>query len=384
MLKLLIYIPNADVVSPRSIRTHQMCYFLSKSDIKVSIVTNDVGNPHEKWNSFNIHRLSASMILQMGSLYKYRTTKSWIGCQIARIFNKIVQSKSQHDIWDLQVSKAMKYIESINDEFDTLVLSIWPFSSYDLSSKLKEKYRDNIRIILDIGDPLAFNAASAYDGLDVEAYERRALEGANALIVTNEATKLEFKDRYNLDCPIEVVPQGFDPLLFTRVKKSTTSKKSISIIYAGALYSELRPIQPFVEGMLDCKDDSINLTICGVSTGSNSNRITYLPRMSQEELVKYYHGSDILLFIDNSYGVQTPGKIYELLAIGKPILFLYKFESETYHIAKKFDQIIFVKNETDSIAHILDSIDDLLMSLSSNYPDKHTWEQRAIKYKKAL
>ena len=40
------------------------------------------------------------------------------------------------------------------------------------------------------------------------------------------------------------------------------------------------------------------------------------------ELAREYEQADLVIYLDNAYGVQVPGKVYEVLAVNRPVLYI--------------------------------------------------------------
>ena len=83
---------------------------------------------------------------------------------------------------------------------------------------------------------------------------------------------------------------------------------------------------------------------------SNTTKIEYKGQIDHEKLTQEYLNNDVLVFIDNDKGYQVPGKVLELLAMQKPVLFIYSNEkSPTLFYVKDSGFVIMVKNNVDNI-----------------------------------
>jgi len=67
--------------------------------------------------------------------------------------------------------------------------------------------------------------------------------------------------------------------------------------------------------------------------------------------------SDFIVFIDNAYGVQVPGKLNEVLAVKRPLLYIYQDEkAPSYQLVKGLGGIIMARNNSVSIKDGIESI----------------------------
>ena len=70
-----------------------------------------------------------------------------------------------------------------------------------------------------------------------------------------------------------------------------------------------------------------------------------------------YLKADIIVFIDNAYGIQVPGKTIELLAFNKPILFISSNgQSASIKYFQSCQNFLKVENTYKSIEQILNSL----------------------------
>jgi glycosyltransferase involved in cell wall biosynthesis len=116
----------------------------------------------------------------------------------------------------------------------------------------------------------------------------------------------------------------------------------------------------------------------------NNEHVLFEGRVDQKALAKAYEGSDALLFIDNKFGLQTSGKIFELLAFKKPIIFLYNNEeSLVYTYAKHFSNIFFIRNEESELRDQVMRLKDFIIKDHKYDYDvnQFSWDGRATQFK---
>jgi hypothetical protein len=256
--------------------------------------------------------------------------------------------------WDLnfRLHKIQNYSKVI------FVVVVSPFSSYLLVPWLKKTF-PNSKIICDIGDPLFKNSARWNDDNISKEVEFEALKIAKNIIVTNELTKDHFIREFKINSSlIEIIPQGVDIELIDNKSTVSVVRKSKTMAYAGRFYNELRSPDALFTALAN--QDYWELHIYGDSPRKNVKNIFFHKTLEQESLFQRLSQYEILIFVDNKYGVQTSGKIFELLAFKKPILFIKgDLETITFNIAKKYKNVIFCDNNVDSIIQSFSQFDNL-------------------------
>lgn len=122
----------------------------------------------------------------------------------------------------------------------------------------------------------------------------------------------------------------------SNIKKFNLSNNVINCIYAGALTENLRDPQYAFKVFKECSENLLHWTIF---SGSRLNFIkndinqldhiiTVCPPVNQDTIFYFMKNSDILVNIGNSVAFQTPGKIFEYMALGKPIIHFSKIDND--------------------------------------------------------
>ncbi|MRR22575.1 hypothetical protein EG830_06300 [bacterium] len=79
--------------------------------------------------------------------------------------------------------------------------------------------------------------------------------------------------------------------------------------------------------------------------------------VSAVELALEYGQSDLIVYLDNAWGVQVPGKVYEVLAVNRPVLYIYRDPgSPSYELVKNLKGVVMVQNNCSEIAAGIASI----------------------------
>ncbi len=263
------------------------------------------------------------------------------------------------------------------------VLVVSPFTNYLLVPWLRKTFKSS-EIILDIGDPLYQN--SGRDNSDNYSFEveKKAINSVNKLIVTNEVTRKFFTETYGFSLENTfVVPQGVDLDLIEEGKKNSATVKPHTLAYAGRFYKGLRWPEALFAALRN--QAKYELHLYGSNWTKTEENVVSHPKMLQAELFAEMCGKQILVFIDNDKGIQTSGKIYELLAFGKPLLFIKgSEESEASRLAAPYSYVFFAENNAESILAAIKSIDETHFSVEANAAEGFSWKTRAKEYEKAL
>lgn len=357
-MKILFICQELKLNVPRSIRVSELIKH-GESNKVTTLFFDDRAGEHDEG-------LFRRVSLTFGHFVKFVFFRDFFAKRTKyRIINKLVGAVNLFykrfnilDNWTLSHSRIIDYI--MRSDFDVVSVSIAPFSNFLLVEKLR-KHGFKGQIALDIGDPLSYNSALnlSVEGV-LKKIESTNIQLADKLIVTNSGTQNLYREVFNFRKPIAVLPNGFTRSeLFYPDKITFSFEQKLVLVYAGAVYQNLRPIDPLLTVISECPDKVEITVIAAHKPNIESDNINWRGRMSNVELLGHYQTANTLVYIDNTSGIQTSSKIFELLALGKPILFLYSFESENYQFAKNFPWVIFIPNDETSILEFFKTADTL-------------------------
>jgi len=385
--KILFLSASYDLPLPRAIRVQNLSNWLNQN-YDLTIICFDAKTKNKANNDINIVRLD------LGKLNFYVTNKTISGYKpkgLSKIISKGLSFILNKffifpDPWILERNKVSKEVEKINFDFDILICSMFPFSMGEIGVDLKRKYFPTAKLCFDIGDPLSQNSAYSNQGRLFERkenYERNLLEKADHIIVTNIGTKDFYSSHFALDKnKVSVIPQGVS---LEKVKNLESKNKSLTgkcrMVYGGSFYPNLRDPRSFFE-LLEGQDN-FELSIYGNHLPmfkEGFDHIDFCGRVDQFVLLKAYSECDIILYVDNSTGMQTSGKIFELLALKKPIIFLYNnTKSPVYLDAQNYEHILFIENKPQLEKNLIKQIFEF-GNYNHNYNyniDQFSWKSRA-------
>ena len=309
---------------------------------------------------------------------------------VQKVFSYISSVFILPDIKILLIKSFLKKIElEISTNTNITVIITRPFSFYLFGYFLKKKF-PSIRTILDMGDPFYNNSADSKNYVYKKYFEAFCLKYYDDLIVTNELMKDFIVNTYKYPKEnIHIIPQGGKKVK-QAVERNENIKlnTSISLVYAGAFYKKLREPNNYLNAINEISEVSIKTTFIGVSKNwiEGYKNVVLIERVTNDIVYKYYDECDIILFFANQYGIQTSGKIYELLIVNKPLLIISNkdrfFLFEDYI---KFPGVFLVENSKESIKRFFYEIKDTIVNCDrSMYQDKFSWENRSKLYEKVL
>jgi len=285
---------------------------------------------------------------------------------------------------------------------DVLLTTSSPDSAHLVGLVLRERTR--VPWVADFRDPwvrrLTFQAPTALHARLQAWLEGRVLARADGVLVTNEATRADFLARYPQlpKAKFVVLPNGFDPAdleLGARsdgrsdVRSAPDPGRRFVLAHTGLL-SGKRSLAPLVQGLellFDRRPDlrarllvrqigpreSVNDAL--VRQHALSDVIEFEPPRRHPEVLQAMAVADGLLLLeaDEPQGsLITPGKIFEYLAVGRPILALVP-KGPAADLVTEFDAGVVVHpGDAAGIAHTLAGW------LTSGPPEPGGWRGAAL------
>ncbi len=233
------------------------------------------------------------------------------------------------------------------------------FSTYPplgaLLAGLMTRVREKIPWIADFRDPIS--------GVETELlamrtrFWNRALEGftfrtAQAVLANAEAAAAVWRGRYpTAEQKLHVIWNGFDPESDLRPRAIPARIQKL-IVHAGALYHGRNP-NAIVEslarlrakrtpealsanvlllGSIDAKA-GVNRALC--EQAQRDDWLELRPTVPRDESQRLMEEADGLLLVQPQSQVQVPGKLFEYICIGRPILALVPRSSAVEEILQK-------------------------------------------------
>jgi len=285
----------------------------------------------------------------------------------------------------LYKAKIKELLEEKN--YAVVIVGMTPYSLYVLPKFIKQ-HDSSIKTIVDLSDPFINNAgtnhAFIYSKRHIEKYERSSLDFVDNIVVLNPTIKAFYHKIYGKR-NIDVIEQGLNDGIFKKMKVRAKKNKKPLLVYGGGLYHKIR--EPFeLYAAVEQLNQHIDFHIYGSIDESlqppASEKIKYYGQVDQKRLAEEYNNADIIVFIDNAEGMQVPGKILELLALCKPVLFIYSNpESPSIYYASNSKWVVKVINDREKIK---EGIQDILNTDFTDVSDPdlsmYNWKNLAKRY----
>lgn len=279
--------------------------------------------------------------------------RSFLKSVVAVVFGWLVFPDVRGDWASAVVDKSLELFS--DDVPDILVSSSGSFTGHIAASKLAKLW--NIPWVADYGDPWSFNPqrpANLYHIKKVNSYlESRALRYCSAISVTTEQTATAFTDYLQGIKPIPVtsIPCGYSEELL-QIQPATSSENIIKIAYIGTASAGSRDLRVFINVFLKLSEfkyfeKSLAMQIIGAYSQvfqkmiqkNNIENIELTGWVSYFQSLQYMKSADILLLYGNVSKLQIPGKAYNYLHSGKPIIYLSQLPFDvdpTYKMLSSF------------------------------------------------
>lgn len=255
------------------------------------------------------------------------------------------------------VKKATQYIDLYleKNKVELLITTGPPHSLHLVGEKIKRKH--DIRWIADFRDPwtsigyhrklpLTNRAAQKHKWL-----EKKILQNADHIVVTSQGTAAEFKELTSK--PITVITNGYD----LEVSKSQQTSSVFSLAHIGSLLSERNPLplwkvlHELVQDEAFARDFSLDLVgVVSPEVLESLQAFELMPfvkrhgYVSHQQAVVLQKKAQILLLIEINApetAAILPGKIFEYMVSGRPILALGPQNSDIKAIIEETETGVF-------------------------------------------
>ena len=166
-------------------------------------------------------------------------------------------------------------------------------------------------------------------------YERKIVLGAKKVIVNTAALRDRFEGRYpSLTGKIETMTNGFDPEDLENLSPVPNESGKVRIVYSGAVYVDRREsFIAFLQGVALLKDEikqRIEIVFVGqkhdwaqslIDEQGLDKLISFTGYLAHKQALSYLASADAsLLFLAKGDKVAIPGKMYEYLGLGLPVI----------------------------------------------------------------
>jgi len=244
--------------------------------------------------------------------------------------------------------KARKIIKRHGIEF--VLVTVPPFSALLVGTTLKKEF-PSLGLISDFRDEwLSFYLkdfdfqSNAHTRRRAEAIERESAELSDLVVAVNASSRDEIRRRYpnQPDGKFVVIPNGYDPEIFARFQPRTNQSPRMLVTHVGTVYKTASP-----RFYLDAADGLPAEVQADMETRfvgriaeterplleNRKSKVTLTEFLPQAQAMKYMEDTDYLL-LTMTNDISVPGKLFEYMAAGKPILAIASPGSEVDRILR--------------------------------------------------
>jgi glycosyltransferase involved in cell wall biosynthesis len=233
---------------------------------------------------------------------------------------------------------------------DAVVVTAPPFSAFLVGNALKRQF-PQLKLISDFRDDwLRFYIEEfAYQKNEfvrrrANAIERETVERSDRVVATTETTRDQMRARYPDQDPAKfvLIPNGYDPEAFRDFHARPHEGDKILVCHMGTVYSASSPryYLDVLDGLPEAMRAAFETRFIGRITAEERpflegrrTAVESLGFMPQAQALRAVEDADYLL-LTMTDAPSLPGKLFEYLAIGKPILGIASAESEVSRILR--------------------------------------------------
>ena len=181
--------------------------------------------------------------------------------------------------------------------------------------------------LADLGDPVLTPYTPPRWRQRAWRLEEAVCRAASAIGVTTDDTRELLRVRHGADAAkIFVLSQGYDDSVpRTLSTEALAQGQSLRLLYSGRFYPFRNPV-PLLEAVVAL--DRVRLTVVAPEVDPellayaerSGGRIVFAGEQPHERVLAWQRECDVLVNIGNALPAQVPGKLFEYLGSGKPIL----------------------------------------------------------------
>lgn len=314
------------------------------------------------------------------------------GYGIARdLLNRVVYPDIRSE-WYFFARSKLKQLLAAN-KYDLVLSSHEPAVDVFLGFHAKKK---GFPWIVDLGDPLLTPYSPSWRRAVDLRVERHIVRRADHLVVTDDKVIDLLVKRHGdgLRGKLTTISQGFSAVL-PRLHEPRNVR--FTVCFTGNFYSDFRNPAQLAEALRRMRGVNFGFYVIG-----NNGRfkelfegvqgVEFLGQKSHSECLEWQRCSDLLINIGNVQGYQIPGKIYEYLGSGKPVLHI-KTSIDDDPGAALIEQAragVVVQNDAGDIALAFEKIYQIWLKNSGEFflkrdedlIGRHTWVNKAESYRR--
>lgn len=253
--------------------------------------------------------------------------------------------------------------------------------------------------VADLGDPVLAGYTPPRFHARAHRIEREVCERADLVTVTNPGAAELLEQRHGRDDRIEVVTQGFDgthagtsPDGCGADEAGMFDSRRLELLYTGSFY-RFRRVDALLQALQ--AHPAVRLNIAAVTVpelvleaaSAAPDQVRLLGFLPHTAILGLQRRADVLVNVANDDMTQVPGKFYEYLGSGRPILHLGNGTDPTADMIGRLGRGWVCSNEPDAIGALLGKLADSQargsldhgLSLDAGDVEQFSWKQIALR-----
>jgi len=362
-------------------RTLRLCKYLSRLGYELHVLSikvqkdlhNDFDLLDKIKNVVTIHRTHTIDVWRFYNKYKRRFLKTKTGKLLDRIISFLIEMLSQPDHMNLWVPFAVTTAKKIIKRHSIEIVYTTSPPHSQLITGLVLKKMTNIVWIADLRDPILFNIGSAnWNRIDTAAnrlLEKLTMSGTDAVVTNTKAAKDELECKYN-QSQVYCVHNSFDIDDFDDLGNQKYAK--FTIAHMGTVYG-FRNSEAFFDAISELNQKGEispegfevrfygicdNILRATIEQYNLWNYVKILPLVPHRQALEVMVKSHMLLLLKgfSSSGLgQIPGKLFEYVGSGNPILYVGPEICEAAEIIKETAKSYVAGNNKNMIKNAINA-----------------------------
>ncbi|WP_297758805.1 glycosyltransferase [uncultured Shimia sp.] len=380
LLLLSYWFPPNNVIGAS--RAFAIAKHFSEKGWKVTVICVDSNSVSKDFSvdlsSFDIYRIPDTWLTQF---LNFKLGRS----RLVRVLSALVRVVSLPDGLRSTTKQFEKIAEKIGEDrqFDVILSTALPFSQHAVACRIAQK--TDTYLVLDNRDAWACNTYRRrlpFSCWLEKIYERRVLSNADLISTISDGMSEHYRNTHpNLSARIRTVRNGVDHSEPKQAEPLVDSSGRLRIVYTGILYGEKRDITPALEAA-----SRSGLPVSFDFYGSESDQIQAFKakfpkldivdngRVSREKALDAQKNASVLMVAlgkDPSEKTFLPGKFFEYVGSGRPIIVLADEDYEICQIVRKYELGIGTR-DAKLITSYLEGISSAAVAPRNNVPSQLT------------
>lgn len=281
-----------------------------------------------------------------------------------------------------EVKRVFEKFEELHkkQKYDFVISVSLPFQSHYIAEVIKDKYKDSIKWAVFEFDPFAYNfviKANKKLRKEMKRDEERIFKKADCIVLTPELYEFYTREKYiESSSKVKKLPfANIEPIRyeFNNVSNNFMEKNKVNCFFSGRLYNDIRNPSTVIELFSETCENVHLIMMTNFSIEklqeftSEEYKPTVIPFQNRDTALYNLVHADILVNIGNTVEHQVPGKIFEYMSTGKPIIHFSKIKNDpAVKYLLKYPKVLII-NEWEKEKHNYKKMIEEFCEQNKNY-----------------